>query len=112
MPTDVILTIKTDEKIPRPDEMRIVLLALLNAGLLPATGLKISYVAATPGDAAYLEEALSEALEDRPWVIEAEIEVKTKEGLRRKLDKATPIERYITALTDADDDRPANSLER
>lgn len=112
MPTNVNVTIKTDEGTPRPDEMRTVMLALLNAGLLPATGLKMSYVAATPADAAYLEEAISQALEDRPWVIDAEIETKTKEGVRRKLEKATPIERYINALTDADDERPANSLDR
>ena len=109
---NVTLTLKTDETgLARPEEMHAVLRRLLEAGLLPTTQVKLSFGVGNADDAEYLIEQLSEALEDRAWVIEAEIETKSKDNVRRVQTppSRTPIERYIQQLDDDDGER--NSLE-
>jgi hypothetical protein len=98
----VTLTLKTDEGNTRPREMREALQGLIGAGLLPSTGLKITFSVATEDDADDLEELLNVALEDRSYVIEAEIEIKTKRGIKRKIaerrDDPTPMDNYLAQM--------------
>ncbi len=98
MPT-VTLTLTTDKGIARPSEMRAALISLIAAGLLPSTGLKITFSVATNDDALNLEDLLTVAFESRSWVVDAEIEIKSKRGLeRRAVDRAdipTPMETYL-----------------
>lgn len=46
----ITLTLKTEEGIARPAEMRDALSALMHAGLLPSTGLKMTFSAASDAD--------------------------------------------------------------
>lgn len=98
----VTLTLKTDEGLARPAEMRRALQALVDAGLLPSTGLKMTFTVFTDRDAADLEAALTLALEDRAWVIDAEVEIKTKRGVDRKVVEKAPeptaIDKYLAEL--------------
>lgn len=101
----ITLTLKSEEGIARPEEMRDALRRLIAAGLLPSTGMKMTFQVESDDSASDLEELLTAALEDRSWVVEAEIEIKSKRGIKRKIAEKpkaeplpTPMEQYLAQM--------------
>lgn len=96
----ITLILKTEEGLARPREMREAIQAIIDAGLLPSTGMKMTFQVATKDDAENLEDLLDEVLATRSWVIDAEIERKDKRGVKRKsVEKETPLERELRYQT-------------
>lgn len=84
----VKLTLKSDEETAQPEDMAQPLAKLGLAGLLSIRGLSLTFECETVEEAEVIEMQLDELLGDRPYSVEADIEVKNKRSVTRR--KASP----------------------
>lgn len=99
MAVTLTLDLKLDEENGKLDDMAAVVAELFRLSGLPLNAMRFGFVLANRDDADYLEEALNEIFEERPWPVEAEVKRVDKNGLRRRVQMPpgpTPIDREIT----------------